>query len=133
MNGGAYDDKGEKRSKILELLNIPNLENRDIIPPTSVIDRILASLFFGFSNNIASYSGNSNKYNVKFSSKQGSIESTSFDFINKNPDFIIYNEFSINKDMGSKGAKLNLVSEINSHHFGQFIDIHELKKKIKDM
>jgi hypothetical protein len=53
--------------------------------------------------------------------------------MNKTPDFIIYNEFTINKDMGNKGAKLNLVSEINSHHFGQFIDIHELKKKIKDM
>ena len=132
MTGGS-DDKGIKRRKIIEILNIPNLENSNINPPSSVIDRILASLFFGFSNNIASYTGNSNKYNVKFSSKEGSIESSSFDFINKTPDFLIYNEFTINKDMGSKGAKLNLVSEINSHHFGQFIDIHELKKKIKDM
>ena len=133
MNGGADDIKSEKRRKILELLNIPNLENHNINPPASVIVRVLASLFFGFSNNIAAYSGNSNKYNVKFSSKQGVIESSSFDLINKNPDFIIYNDFSINKDLGSKGAKLSLVSEINSHHFGQFIDIQELKKKIQKM
>ena len=28
---------------------------------------------------------------------------------------------------------IKIVSEINSHHFGQFIDFHELKKKLKDM
>ena len=133
MNGGSDDPKSEKRRKIIELLTIPNLENRELNPPSSVIVRILAALFFGFSNNLASYSGKNNKYNVKFSSKQGSIDSSSFDFINKTPDFIIYNEFSINKDMGSKGSKLSLVSEINSNHFDQFIDIHELKKKIKNM
>ena len=43
------------------------------------------------------------------------------------------NEFSINKDMGSKGAKLSIVSEINSHHFSQFIDISELKQKLKNI
>lgn len=133
MNGGSNDAHSKKRFKIIELLNIPHIENHDLKPPQSQIDRILASLFFGFSNNIASYSGNNDKYNVKFSPKQGSIESSSFDIINKTPDFIIYNEFTINKDMGSKGSKLNLVSELNSHHFGQFIDIHELKRKIKDM
>ena len=35
--------------------------------------------------------------------------------------------------MGTKGSKLSIVSEINAHHFGHFIDIHELKKKIKEM
>ena len=133
MIGGSNDANSKKRFNIIELLNIPHIENLNLKPPHSQIDRILASLFFGFSNNIASYSGNSDKYNVKFSPKQASIESSSFDFINKNPDFIVYNVFTINKDMGSKGSKLSLVSEINSHHFGQFIDIHELKKKIKNM
>ena len=42
-------------------------------------------------------------------------------------------EFTINKDMGNNGSKLNLVSEINSHHFGKFIDIQELKKKIQNI
>ena len=117
----------------MDFLDIKNLQPIKINPPSSIIDRILAALFYGFSNNIACYSGNSTKYYVKFSPKQGSIESTSFDFINKKPDFIIYNEFSINKDMGSSGAKISMVSEINSHHFGQFIDIHELRKKIKEL
>ena len=127
----------------MDFINIKNLKQINITPPSSIIDRILSALFFGYSNNIGCYSGNSNKYYIKFSPKQGSIDSTSFDFINTNtstststntpPDFIIYNEFSINKDMGSKGAKLSMVSVINSHHFGQFIDVHELKKKLKDM
>ena len=117
----------------MDFLDIKNIKNTDITPPLSLIDRILASLFFGYSNNIACYSGKDNKYYVKFSPKQGSIESSSFDFINKKPDFIIYNEFTINKDMGSNGSKLNLVSEINSHHFGKFIDIQELKKKIQNI
>ena len=133
--GGTTEDdiKITKRRKIMDLLDIKNLQPIKIKPPTSIIDRILASLFYGYSNNIACYSGNSNKYYVKFSSKKGSIESTSFDFINKKPDFIIYNEFSINKDMGTNGAKLSMVSEITSNHFGNFIDIHELRKKIKDL
>ena len=135
MNGGSIEDdkKIKKRRFIMDFIDIKNLKQISITPPSSLIDRILSSLYYGYSNNIACYSGNSNKYYVKFSPKQGSIESTSFDFINKKPDFIIYNEFSINKDMGSKGAKLSIVSEINSHHFGQFIDFHELKKKLKDM
>jgi len=139
MNGGSSkkdssdDAKNKKRRKIMELLDIKNLQNIKIIPPSSVIDRILASLFYGYSNNIACKSGNGNKYYVKFSSKQGSIESTSFDFIKTIPEFVIYNEFSINKDMGSSGSKLSLVSEINTNHFGQFINIQDLKNKIKNL
>ena len=34
--------------------------------------------------------------------------------------------------MGNSGAKLSIVSEINSNHFGHFIDINELRKKLKD-
>ena len=139
VGGGSVDkdidkDKLKKRRAIMDLLDIKNLKQLNITPSSSLIDRILTSLFFGYSNNIACYSGDSNKYYVKFSPKKGSIESSSFDFINnKKPDFIIYNEFSINKDMGSSGSKLSMVSEINSHHFGKFIDIHELKKKIQKM
>ena len=136
LNGGNNshedDNKNKKRRKIMEFLNIKNLEHIKITPPSSIIDRILAALFFGYSNNIACYSGKSKSYHVKFSPKQGSIESTSFDFSKKIPDFIIYNDFSINKDMGSSGAKLSMVSEINTHHFGHFIDINELRKKLKD-
>ena len=108
----------------MELLNIKNLQPIKITPPSSIIDRILSALFFGYSNNIACYSGKSKSYHVKFSPKQGSIESTTFDFSKKTPDFIIYNDFSINKDMGNSSAKLSIVSEINSNHFGHFIDIN---------
>ena len=136
-NGGGIseedDKKNKKRRKIMDLLDIKNLQPIKINPPSSIIDRVLASLFYGYSNNIACYSGDKGAYYVKFSPKKGSIESTTFDFTNKKPDFVIYTEFSINKDMGSSGSKLSMVSEINSHHFGQFIDIHELRKKIKDL
>ena len=136
LNGGNNShkdsDKNKKRKKIMELLNIKYLQPIKITPPSSIIDRILSALFFGYSNNIACYSGKSKSYHVKFSPKQGSIESTTFDFSKKTPDFIIYNDFSINKDMGNSGAKLSIVSEINSNHFGHFIDINELRKKIKD-
>jgi len=132
-NSSEDDIKIKKRRKIMDLLDIKNLQPIKITPPSSIIDRILAALFYGYSNNIACYSGNSKKYYVKYSTKQGSIESTSFDFTDKKPDFVIYNEFSINKDMGRSGSKLSMVSEINTHHFGQFIDIQELRKKIKDL
>jgi len=126
-------NKTIKMRKILELLDIKNLQPITLNPPESLIDRILSSLFFGYSNNLAAYADNNKNYHVKFSPKQGSIESTSFDFSNKKPAFVIYNEFSINRDMGSNGSKLSMVSEVNSLHFGQFIDISELQKKIKQL
>lgn len=132
-NTKENDIKNKKRLKILELIDIKNLQPMKINPSPNIISRILSCLFFGFSNNIACYSGNNTNYFVKFSPKQGSIQNTTFDFNKKIPDFIIYNEFSINKDMGNRGSKLSMVSEINSHHFGQFININELQKKIKNL
>ena len=63
----------------MKLLTIKNLQPRSIKPSSNPFNNILASLFYGYSNNIACYSGNKNKYNVQFSSKQGSIDSSSYD------------------------------------------------------
>jgi hypothetical protein len=35
-------------------------------PPEALIDKIKCALFYGFSNNLASYTGVGKKYNVKF-------------------------------------------------------------------
>ena len=32
--------------------------------------------------------------------------------------------------MGNAGAKLNIVSEFTSQHFGLFLDVNEIKKEI---
>ena len=125
----------KKRIKIMELLDLKHLTNtlpHDIKPSNNLENCILSSLFYGFSNNIACYSGNGKQYNVKFSKTKGSISSSSYDYIktNKSPNFVIYNDFTVNKDMGKDGSKLNIVSEVSTEHFKYFINIPELKKKL---
>jgi len=121
-----------KRQKILKLLDLATIQKTKLVPPNNLVDKILASLFYGFSNNIACYSGKKKQYNVQYSPKEGSIESSTFDFMNTQqlPNFIIYNDFTINKDMGNSGAKLNIISEFTSQHFGLFLDVNDIKKKI---
>jgi len=123
-----------KRQKILKLLDLATIQKTNLVPPNNLVDKILASLFYGFSNNIACYSGKKKQYNVQYSPKEGSIESSTFDFMNTSPlpNFIIYNDFTINKDMGNSGAKLNIISEFTSQHFGLFLDVNDIKKKLND-
>ena len=123
------EKKNKLRTRILELIDLKNLIPRVMIPPQDNFERIIASLYYGFSNNIACYSGKGNKYIVKFSPKQGNLAKSSFDYIKKSPSFIIYNEFTVNKDMPD-GSTLNIVSEISIKDFAKFIDFNELIKKI---
>jgi len=127
--------KREKRQKIMNLLNISNINSNSKLyklkPPKNIIDSVLASLYFGFSNNIACYTGKRSNYNVKFSPLTGSILSSAYDYIDKKPDFIVYNEFVVKTDMNKDNQVLSIVSEINSLHFSNFIDMDELIKQIK--
>ena len=102
-----------------------------MMPPQSTQDKIMAALFYGFSNNIASFTGAGKKYNVKFSPLKGSISKSMFDYIGRIPDFVIYHEFIVTKTMGRPDeAKFNIVSEIRPNEFGQFLDLNEIKKQL---
>jgi pre-mRNA-splicing factor ATP-dependent RNA helicase DHX15/PRP43 len=134
MVGGESDEdkKTKRREKILDLVTLKNLKNKTLIPPQNGFDQIMAALFYGYSTNIACYSGSGKKYTVKYSPNKGSIAKSSFDvnYINKTPDFVIYHEFIINRGMGREDAKLSIVSELRTSAIGQFLDLNELKKQL---
>ena len=130
ISGGANNKELSKHHKIINLIDLKDLKPRMMIPPDNIFDKVLSALFYGYSNNIACYTGSAKKYYVKYSPNTGNISKSSFEYINKTPDYVIYNEFNVNKDMGDEGSKLNIVSEINMKHIGQFIDLNELAKKI---
>ena len=137
MSGG--DQKHDKtivdkvlnrRVKILNLVELGNLQPRVMMPPIQPIDRVLAALYYGFSINRACYSGSGKQYIVKSSPLKGSIGKTTFDYIEKMPDFIVYTSFTVMKSPGREDANLALVSEIGSKELGQFLNLHEILKKI---
>ena len=119
-----------RRLKIMKLVELNNLQPRVMIPPIDGIDRILAALYYGFSINRACYTGEGKIYSVQSSTLKGSIEKTSFDYIEKKPDFIIYRDFTVNRLSGKTESKLSIVSEITSKEFGRFLNLIEIKKKL---
>ena len=122
----------KKRIKTMDLLNFKNIGVRKLTLSNSLENCILSSLLYGYSNNIASYTGKGKDYNVKYSPLKGTIIGSSYDFSNntKAPDFIIYNEFSINKDMGREGTKLSIVSSIGAEHIKHFFNINDIREQI---
>lgn len=133
--GGAAETDAEKKAKrnqkIMEIVSLKGLKPRQMLPPQSPLDKIMAALFYGFSNNIACFTGAGKKYNVKFSPLKGSTSKSMFDYISKVPDFVIYHEFTVTKTQGRPDeAKLNIVSEIRPNEFGQFLDLNEIKKQL---
>lgn len=136
MVGGNLDKELEKKikrnQKIIDLVSLKGLkQGKTMYPPTDYAQKILCALFFGFSNNIASYSGVGKKYTVKYSPLKGGIGKSVFDYNNRKPDFLIYNEFIVSKLSGRPDdAKLNIVSEITANQFAQFIDINEIRKQL---
>jgi hypothetical protein len=116
----------------MEIVSLKGLKAKAMQPPILPEDKIMAALFYGFSNNIASYTGIGKKYNVKFSPIKGSIEKSTFDYNIRTPDFVIYNEFTVMKTIGRPDeANFNIVSEIRAKDFLQFLDINEIRKQIK--
>jgi len=121
----------KRNAKIIELISLKGLAPRTMYPPPEPVDKILCALFYGFSNNIASFAGVGKKYNVKFSPLKASITKSIFDYNGRTPDFVVYNEFTVTKMQGRPDeAKLNIVSEIRANEFRQFIDTNEIKKQL---
>ena len=133
MSGGDINNNDKianRRLKIMNLVELNNLQPRVMMPPKLLVDRILAALYYGYSINRACYSSVGKQYSVKSSPLKGSIEKSSFDYSNKVPDFIVYRDFTVNKVGAKTEQKLSIVSEISSKEFGQFLNLSEIKKKL---
>lgn len=125
------EKKAKRNLKIMNIITLKGLKPKTMYPPDAIIDKILASLFYGFSTNLASYTGLGKKYNVKSSPLKGSISKSIFDYNGRTPDFVLYHEFTVTKTMGRPDdPKLNIVSEIRANDFIQFIDPNEIKKQL---
>lgn len=123
----------ERNRKIMEVITLKGLPQKNLNIPSDDINRLHASLYYGYSNNIAAYTGSSKKYHVKFSPEKGSINKTTFDYntANPTPAWVIYHEFSITKSPGRPDdAKLNIVSELKQQDFLTFLDINEIRKQL---
>ena len=129
-NKNITDKVVNRRVKIMNLVELGNLQPRVMMPPNLLPDRILAALYYGFSINRACYTGAGKQYFVKSSPLKGSVGKTTFDYIEKMPDFIIYNNFNVMKTGGREDASLSIVSEISSKEFGQFLNLNDIKKKL---
>ena len=117
----------------MEIITLKGLPQKTLAIPSDDISRLHAALFYGYSNNIAAYSGFSKKYHVKFSPEKGSINKTTFDYntTNPTPAWVIYHEFSITKSSGrADDAKLSIVSELKQQDFLTFLDINEIRKQL---
>ena len=115
----------------MNLITLEGLQPRIMKPHESPSDNMLSSLFYGFSNNIGCYTGNTSQYHVKFSPLKGSISKSTYDNSKIIPDFIIYNEFLHTPASSGRPAefKLNIVSEIKLEHMAKFINLKELINK----
>ena len=134
--GGGHnhskDDKIDyvRNNKIIEVITLKNIQSKTITIPSRIDDRIMAALYFGFSNQISANTG-SKKYNIKFSPQKGNISKSVYDYNNILPEKVIYHEFTIMKTMGRPDdAKMNIVSELKNKDFLVFLDINEIKKQL---
>lgn len=123
----------ERNKKIMEVITLKGLPQKTLAIPADDISRLHAALFYGYSNNIAAYTGSGKKYHVKFSPEKGSINKTTFDYntTNPTPAWVIYHEFTITKSSGkSDDARMSIVSELKQQDFLTFLDINEIRKQL---
>jgi len=123
----------ERNKKIMEVITLKGLPQKTLAIPADNISRLYAALFYGYSNNIAAYTGSAKKYHVKFSPEKGSINKTIFDYntTNPTPAWIIYHEFSITKSPGKPDdSRMSIVSELKQQDFLTFLDINEIRKQL---
>jgi HrpA-like RNA helicase len=146
LKGGSTNEQlAKRRMKFMDLLTLSqfNLRNKSIkLPKIANVEdlytRIIASLYYGFSTNIACYSGVAKDYNVKFSSIQGScvggMSKNTFDYIypTTEPDWLIYNTFTLSQEFGKLEKKgiLSLVSKLEPKHLQYFFDIKDIRQQI---
>ena len=126
------NSKYDKYKKLVDMITFKGANPQYLTPPELLSDKILAAVFFGYSNNIACYTGDYNKYYVKYSNKLGGITKSSYDFNNISPPMVIYNNFICTKSPGKMDEyKLNLVSELKIEHITLFLDLYKLKAQHK--
>ena len=146
LTGGSIDDiTTKRRRRYMELFTLANFQDRNkkiVFSKTFSIDdiytRIIAALYYGFSTNIACYSGINKDYYVKFSNIKGKLTSvqskSSFDYIppKKIADWVIYNKFVVTKDFGKveSTGTLSLISTLSEKHLQYFFDLKEIQQKV---
>lgn len=123
-------NQASKVEKIMNHITLKNLKPMYLNIPQTTIEQILGSLFYGFSTNLASYTGIGKKYTVKFSDIKGSITKSILDITNITPYLVIYHEFIVSKEQNRESAKLSIVSECYQGTIGLFLNLSEILKKI---
>ena len=146
MKGGSSNNINTKRRlKYMDLFTLNNFQARNKNIKLSktksteeLYNRIIASLYYGYSTNIACYSGVSKDYYVKFSSIQGAImgsmSKSSFDYVppKTEPDWVIYKKFTVKQEFGNvdkKGA-LSLISKLEPKHLQYFFPLKEMMEQV---
>jgi len=149
LNGGNASDTDHKnnkrRFKYMELFTLKDFQSRNKSIKLSksgtadgIIERVIAALYYGYSTNIACYSGTGKDYKVKFSSIKGTIiggmSKNAFDFKypETNPDFIIYNKFTVQQEFGKLEPKgnLTLLTILETKHLAYFFDLPDIMKQV---
>ncbi len=119
-----------KVEKIMNQITLKNLKPMYLNIPQNTIEQILGSLYYGFSTNLAAYTGVGKKYTVKFSDIKGSISKSILDITNITPYLVIYHAFIVSKEQNRESAKLSIVSECYQNTIGLFLNLSEIMKKI---
>ena len=145
--GGSNDKNNKRRQHYMELFRLDNFAKKNmslkLTEKDDVINRVIAALYYGFSLNVACYTGINKDYHVKFSDIKGKFigdkySHTSFDYIPKEecPDFVVYKEFVLKKDFGveDKSGTLNIVTKLDANkHLKYFFNLKELQDKVMNM
>ena len=145
VGGSSSNINTKRRLRYMDLFTLSQfqLRNKSIkLPKTQTTEdkynRIIAALYYGYSTNIACYSGVGKDYYVKFSSIQGSIiggmSKTSFDYIppSPEPDWIIYKKFTVAQEFGKveKKGNLSLISKLEPKHLQFFFPLKEMMTQV---
>ena len=147
LNGGASEEINNKRRlKYMDLFTLYNLQSRKksiaqpkSSDPSDIFTRVIACLYYGYSTNIACYSGTGKDYVVKFSKIKGTpltglFKSSTFDynFPDTPPNFLIYNTFSVPQEFGNleKKGTLNVVSILDTKHLNYFFDLKKIMEQV---
>ena len=135
----------KKRKHYMELFNLRNFGASNKILKLSSKDelsnRIIASLYYGYSLNIACSVGNNKEYTVKYSKLNGKFVDDKFnkscyDHIKKElPDFVIYNQFELGHKFGieDKIGTLKLITKLDPNkHLSYFFNLENLKTQVME-
>ena len=121
-----------KWENVMNVITLKDLKPMHLNVPVELYRKVLGALYYGFSTNIASFSGVSKNYNVKYSGLKGSIAKSILDIENITPNLIIYQEFVVSKEPPRPSSQLSIVSILDLPTIKIFLNIDDIKKKIKN-